>query len=97
MSAPRPVLSRLPTGQSPSNVTARTRVNTGDSTRAGDRQSPAFARLLTLRDVAEHCACSYWTVRAWVDAGTLPVLRLPGRLIRVRAEDLETFLKECAP
>jgi excisionase family DNA binding protein len=51
--------------------------------------------LLTLQDCAKVCACSVWTVRGWVDAGKLPVLRL-GRLVRVRPADLEAFLSRCA-
>jgi excisionase family DNA binding protein len=85
------------TEQSAGKVAARPRGKTGDSARAGDQQSAASGRLLTLQDVATRCACSYWTARAWVDAGKLPVLRLPGRLVRIRPADFERFLAECAP
>jgi excisionase family DNA binding protein len=69
-------------------------MNSGDSAGATDKKSSAPSRLLTLQVVAEHCAVSVWTVRAWVDAGKLPVVRLPGRLIRVRPAALERFLDE---
>jgi excisionase family DNA binding protein len=68
-------------------------MNSGDSSGTPDRKSSAPSRLLTLQAVAEHCAASVWTVRAWVDAGKLPVVRLPGRLVRVRPEALERFLE----
>jgi len=55
-----------------------------------------FARLLTIQDVADYTQASYWTVRGWIESGKLPVLRLPGRLIRIRREALERFLEiEC--
>jgi excisionase family DNA binding protein len=57
---------------------------------AVDRKSTA---LLTYQDVADYTQASYWTVRDWVDVGKLPVIRLPGRLVRIRAEDLERFLE----
>jgi excisionase family DNA binding protein len=67
-------------------------MNGGDPKGAKDGQSSA---LLTLADVAKHCSVSVWTARAWVDAGKLPVLRLPGRLVRVRPADLDRFLEGC--
>jgi excisionase family DNA binding protein len=87
----------VPTEQSAGKVPSRTRGKTGDSARRVDHQSAAFPKLLTLQDVADRCACSYWTARAWADSGKLPVLRLPGRLVRVRPEDFARFLAECAP
>jgi excisionase family DNA binding protein len=79
-------------GQSPGTVAPQARAKSGDPAGARDRKSSA---LLTLDAVAEHCAVSVWTVRGWVDAGKLPVLRLPGRLVRVEAEALEKFLGCC--
>jgi excisionase family DNA binding protein len=61
----------------------------------GEAKSGAPSRLLTFQDVADHCAVSVWTVRAWVDAGKLEVVRLPGRLVRVRPETLAAFLERC--
>lgn len=79
-------------GHGQGTVVPRARMKSGDSKRAADRQSSA---LLTLQGVAAHCAVSVWTVRAWIDAGKLPVVRLPGRLVRVRPADLERFLEAC--
>jgi excisionase family DNA binding protein len=70
-------------------VVPRARGKSGNSQGAEHGQSTA---LLTLQAVATHCACSIWTVRSWVDAGKLPVVRLPGRLIRVRPADLEHLI-----
>ena len=88
-------ISPLRAGQSPGTVAAQARVNGSDSRGARDMKSSASARLLTLQDVAERCACSYWTVREWVDAGKLRVLRLPGRLVRVEPSELDAFLQRC--
>jgi excisionase family DNA binding protein len=85
----------LPAGQSPGKVALRSREKNGDSSSAGDWKSSVPARLLTFGDVATHCSVSVWTVRAWVDAGKLPVLRLPGRLVRIRPADLTAFLEAC--
>lgn len=89
---------------SPARPRPQPRINPGDSgglaraaVRAVDHESPALPPLVTLATVAKHCLVSLRTVRVWVDAGKLPVLRLPGRLVRVRRADLERFLEECAP
>ena len=86
---------RLRPGQSEGTVAARTRVSSGDAGRPKDAESGAPGRLLTLPDVAERCAVSVWTVRAWVDNGKLPVLRLPGRLVRVEPAALDALLERC--
>jgi len=88
-------LNPLPGGQSEGTVAARTRANRGDSERPKDSKCSAPSRLLTLHDVAHRCSCSYWTVREWVDAGKLHVLRLPGRLVRVDPAELARFLEAC--
>jgi excisionase family DNA binding protein len=61
--------------------------------RASDRESSA-PLLLTLRQAAGQLAVSYWTVRAWADAGKLNVVRLPGdgRLVRVERAELERLI-----
>jgi excisionase family DNA binding protein len=86
----------LPAGHGEGTVAARTRVKSGDSKGAGDSKSSAPAGLLTIQDVAGYTKVSYWTVRGWIESGKLPVLRLPGRLIRIRPAALEAFLaREC--
>jgi excisionase family DNA binding protein len=92
-------VERLPAGQSQGTVTPRTRKNGGDSQGAADRKSSAPSALLTIRDVAALTQVSYWTARGWIESGKLPVLRLPGRLIRIRPSALERFLveTECRP
>jgi excisionase family DNA binding protein len=77
-------------GTSRVQVSARGRVNSRDSNGALDAESAA---LLRYEDVARLCGCSKWTVRAWTDAGKLPVVRLPGRLVRIRRGDLARFLE----
>ena len=84
------------TGQSQGTVTRRSRKNGGDSQGVEHWKSRA---LLTIRDVAALTQVSYWTARGWIESGKLPVLRLPGRLIRIRPSALERFLveTECRP
>lgn len=80
----------LRTGTSRVQAPAPPRMPSGPEAGTVDRKSSA---LLTYQDVADRCRCSPWTVRDWVDAGRIPVVRLPGRLVRVREEDLERFLE----
>jgi len=82
----------LPAGHGQGTVPPRSRKNTGDSASAEHWKSSA---LLTIQDVADHCKVSYWTARGWIESGKLPVVRLPGRLVRVRPTALERFLAEC--
>jgi excisionase family DNA binding protein len=84
----------LHTGQSRGTVPSQSRVNGGDSRSAEVRKSSVPGALLTIRDVAALTQVSYWTARGWIDSGKLPVLRLPGRLIRIRPSALERFLAE---
>ena len=88
----------LPTsaGQNQGTVTRRSRKNGGDSQGAEHWKSSA---LLTIKDVAVLTQVSYWTARGWIESGKPPVLRLPGRLIRIRPSALERFLveTECRP
>jgi excisionase family DNA binding protein len=81
-------------GQSEGKATSRTRMKTGDNARAQDRKS-CGPGLMTPQNVAAHCQVSVWTVRGWVDAGKLAVVRLPGRLVRVRPDVLAAFLEQC--
>ena len=83
-------------GQSEGTVPPRTRMNSGDAMGVTDRKSSAPGGLLTIQDVADYTKVSYWTARGWIESGKLPVLRLPGRLIRIRPAALERFLEvEC--
>ena len=82
-------------GHSEGQVTPRTRMDTGAQDRRTDAKSAAPGRLLTFQAVADRCDVSVWTVRAWVDADKLKVLRLPGRLVRVDPADLAAFLEAC--
>ncbi len=50
--------------------------------------------LLTFAEVAETCSVSISTVRRWASRGSLRVVTLPVRLLRVRAADLEAFIAE---
>jgi excisionase family DNA binding protein len=83
-------------GQSQGTVTQRSHKNCGDLQGAEHWKSSA---LLTIKDVAALTQVSYWTARGWIESGKLPVLRLPGRLIRIRPSALERFLveTECRP
>lgn len=48
--------------------------------------------LLRVTEVAERLALSPFTVRNWIAAGRLPVVRL-GRAVRIRAEDVEALVR----
>jgi excisionase family DNA binding protein len=76
-------------------VEPRGRKNSGDPTRPKDAHSGAPAPLLTFQAAATRCAVSVWTVRAWVDAGRLKVIRLPGRLVRIDPAELDAFIEAC--
>lgn len=49
--------------------------------------------LLTLSDVAARLSCSLATVKRRIRSGALPVYR-DGRLVRVRALDLDRYIAE---
>jgi excisionase family DNA binding protein len=85
----------LKAGHRQGMVASRSRKNSGDPKGAADTKSGAPGRLLTFQAVAEHCAVSVWTVRAWVDAGKLAAVRLPGRLVRIDPAELARFLEAC--
>ena len=48
---------------------------------------------LTVREIAEHLKLNQQTLRNWIDAGSLPAVRI-GRRVRVRRVDLERILAE---
>jgi excisionase family DNA binding protein len=87
---------RLPAGQNQGAVAPQIRIKSGESRGAQVWKSSA---LLTIKDVAALTQVSYWTARGWIETGKLPVMRLPGRLIRIRPAALERFLveTECRP
>jgi excisionase family DNA binding protein len=49
-------------------------------------------KLLTVKQAADLLGCSEAGIRKWVYQRRLPVVRV-GRLVRVRATDLETFVE----
>ena len=48
-----------------------------------------MSSFLSLADVAEELAVSYWTVRRWARAGQMRCIRLPSGTLRVPREELE--------
>ena len=77
-------------------ASASTKLATGDRLSVLDGRNRTEATpLLSTKAVAEHCGVSYWTARTWIESGKLKCLRLPGRLIRVRLADLQSFLEAC--
>ena len=51
---------------------------------------------MTIREVADYLGVSERTVRTWVKAGDLPVIRLgpSGKLVRIAADDLNAYVTE---
>ena len=49
-------------------------------------------QFISVAEVARRCDVSTRTVRRWIGARQLPAYRL-GRQLRIRAQDLEIFLK----
>ncbi len=62
-----------------------------------DRESSVLPALLTMKQAGTYAAVSYWTIRAWVDAGKLAIVRLPGdgRLVRIERTELERLIAAC--
>jgi excisionase family DNA binding protein len=83
----------LSAGHGAGHGATQPRATTGRSGRAENHSSFA-PLLLTLHQAAGQLAVSYWTVRAWADAGKLKVVRLPGdgRLVRVERSELERLI-----
>ena len=48
--------------------------------------------LLTVAEVAQLLKVNQQTVRNWIDAGSLPAIRL-GRVVRIKRIDLKTLLE----
>ncbi len=61
-----------------------------------DHQPPAPIHMLSVAEVSEIIRVSPKLVRDWISAGLLPAFRLgPNtRLMRVRSQDLETFIEQ---
>lgn len=53
----------------------------------------ALAPLLTYREVADLLVVKPDTVRRWAASGQLPSVRLGGRLLRFRADDVEHWIE----
>jgi excisionase family DNA binding protein len=55
----------------------------------------AVQRLYTLQEAAGYLATSYWTVRSYVESGTLRAVRLPGqgKLLRLDKADLDALIE----
>jgi excisionase family DNA binding protein len=56
-------------------------------------ESGTLQPLLTDRDVAAVLAVRPDTVRRWAASGLLPSVRLGGRLLRFRAEDVQQWIQ----
>ena len=54
-------------------------------------ESTSEQPLMTVADVAEHLQLNQQTIRNWIDAGTLPAVRI-GRRVRIRRSDLDRLL-----
>jgi excisionase family DNA binding protein len=48
---------------------------------------------LTVKEIAEHLKLNQQTLRNWIDAGSLPAVRI-GRRVRVRRTDLDRILAQ---
>lgn len=55
--------------------------------------NPTQPDLLTIPQVAERLQVSPWTIRAWIRDRELPHIRMGRRVIRVKREALEGFVK----
>jgi excisionase family DNA binding protein len=54
--------------------------------------SPSPEEFLTVAEVASALRLNQQTIRNWIDAGTLPALRI-GRRVRVRRRDFDQLLE----
>jgi excisionase family DNA binding protein len=53
--------------------------------------------LLTTSQVADRFQVTTWTVRKWVRDGKVPALKLSGKYVRFRPEDVERIVAEGVP
>jgi excisionase family DNA binding protein len=49
--------------------------------------------LLTVKEAALAAKCNEMTVRRWIDSGELKALKLGDRMIRIRAQDFDDFMR----
>ena len=53
----------------------------------------ANQELLTVYEAALAAKCNQMTVRRWIDSGELKAIKLGDRMIRIRAQDFEDFMR----
>lgn len=66
-------------GHSPSTAAAETRQRRGFAHGAQARRSvvPGWPRLLSVEQAAAYLNVSFWTLREFINAGSIPTVRLP--------------------
>lgn len=92
-------------GHSAPTANAETRMDGGLGRGAVDVRTAALPpRLLDLHAAGRYLGLSYWTIRDFVFAGTLPTVKLPcprvgdGRVIRrvlIDRRDLDALIERC--
>ncbi|MEZ6009747.1 MAG: helix-turn-helix domain-containing protein [Planctomycetota bacterium] len=65
-----------------------------DRAQSRRRPSEEDAPLLSVPDVAEHLGVSVRTVRAWIAAGRLAVVRLGPRCVRIEPAEVRRLVEE---
>ncbi len=63
---------------------------------AADQPTSAELKLYTTKEVAAILSVSLRTVQSWIRNGSMPHVRLGQghRLVRIRAQDLESFIQQ---
>ena len=64
--------------------------NDGKNTFEGTDMRP----LLKVEQAADILNVNYGTMRTWISKGYFPVVKLGQKLVRIRQEDLETYILE---
>jgi excisionase family DNA binding protein len=59
----------------------------------GEKEADTNEPLLVASDIARFCQVDLKTVHNWVDKGSIPFFRTPGRHLRFNPESVRTFLK----
>lgn len=52
------------------------------------------SELLTITEAAEYLNQSHWTVRKWIRQNRFPYIQINSRVIRIRRDALDEFLKD---